>query len=114
LAWKVLGAARTRAGDEPWGPAFADTVGRGDPIEGIERTAFKGAPSATAPIAVVIDQPQSAVADFLNSAAVGPSGLVVEGEAGIGKTTRLRPARRTHSSGSQTKVADSGGHLDHT
>src|ERR1700712_3308893 len=29
----------------------------------------------------------NAFADFLTSAAAGPSGLVIEGEAGIGKTT---------------------------
>ncbi|MDT5005002.1 MAG: hypothetical protein QOJ24_2178 [Mycobacterium sp.] len=47
----------------------------------------KGAPSSTALIAVVTDQHQLAIADFLTSAAANPSGLVLEGEAGIGKTT---------------------------
>jgi DNA-binding CsgD family transcriptional regulator/tetratricopeptide (TPR) repeat protein len=94
LAWKVLGAARTRAPARPPMNRRARHLPilsvRGDPIESvesIERTAFKGARSPTAHIAVVIDRAQSAVADFLTSATVGPSGLVVEGEAGIGKTT---------------------------
>jgi hypothetical protein len=30
----------------------------------------------------------NAIADFLAEAAAGPSGLVIEGEAGIGKTTQ--------------------------
>ena len=35
-----------------------------------------------------------AVADFLARAQIAPAGLVVEGEAGIGKTTLLLGARR--------------------
>ena len=35
-----------------------------------------------------------AVADFLSAASRGPAGLLVEGEAGIGKTTLLLRGRR--------------------
>src|SRR4051794_2897581 len=53
--------------------------------------------TSTASIAVMIDRTQSAVAAFLTAATVGPSGLVVEGEAGIGKTplwlAGVEPAR---------------------
>jgi ATP/maltotriose-dependent transcriptional regulator MalT len=53
----------------------------------VEKPVFKDDSSSAAPTAMVIDHSETAVAEFLNSAAVGPSGLVLEGEAGIGKTT---------------------------